>query len=214
MKKSFIPVVLFIVFALVWGCTDSGPSSPEPTNTPNMTETAAAWTSTATHTPTRTVTLTVTPTMTATECTYIYGFDADDDDTNFSNYVLVAIPFTPGTDVDVNSMTTKFSTTSGSCGMGIYADNAGEPGDLVQGTTSLSPVVGWFTGSITPTTLTGGTTYWLVVIGTGGGPCAKATGGPGVKILTYSYSGTMPATTSGWGDYSGADVKLGILYCN
>lgn len=77
-----------------------------------------------------------------------------------------AFPFIPAQNVTVNEMAVEVTTlAAGSVHLGIYADNAGAPGAKIIGSTTAvdTGTTGVKAVSISNTTLTAGTIYWLVV---------------------------------------------------
>ena len=104
--------------------------------------------------------------------------------------------------------------------VGLYSNVAGSPGSLLTtGTTSSVQVGVWNTVSLAPTTLVGGDTYWLAVLGGNGtlrirdrsnGPCpSQADAQVGLKALASSWSVGETSSTCPISAYvSGASLIL------
>jgi outer membrane protein assembly factor BamB len=62
------------------------------------------------------------------------------------------------------------SSTAATVYVGLYSDNAGHPGTLLTQGSKTSPTAGtWNTIAVPATAITGGTTYWLAILGTTSG---------------------------------------------
>ena len=93
---------------------------------------------------------------------------------------------TVGKEVTVDTLNIYVQGAYGSVRLGLYTDNAGNPGNLLAQTSSMSLILGWNSGAITPTRLLAGTNYWLV--------------------FSFSNSGNtiyhLPIGIARWGAYS------------
>jgi PKD domain len=104
--------------------------------------------------------------------------------------------------------------------VGLYSNIAGSPGSLLStGTISSAQAGAWNTVSLAPTTLLGGDTYWLAVLGENGtlrindrsaGPCVSQTDAQsGLKALASSWSTGETSSTCPISAYvSGASLIL------
>jgi hypothetical protein len=82
----------------------------------------------------------------------------------------------------------------------IYADSAGEPGALIRANSSSNPVVAdqWNTISITSTSVTSGTAYWLGVITDNNDALTKIVAPNPRRHKSEAYTGfTWPGTITG-----------------
>jgi len=89
------------------------------------------------------------------------------------------------------------SSTARTIVVGLYADNAGEPGALLtQGTTS-SPVAGaWNKIAVPAVGVTSATPYWIAVLGTNSGTVAfrDSSGGCRSEVSAQTTLTALPAT--------------------
>jgi hypothetical protein len=94
----------------------------------------------------------------------LIGADVSDSGNNPHNLGYIFLTrFTAESSGNITEIRVK-SGTSGSIKVAIYTDSGGEPGALVNATTSGTPVAaGWNTVSIPSTAVTAGTNYWLAV---------------------------------------------------
>ena len=102
--------------------------------------------------------------------------------------------------------------------IGLYSNVAGSPGSLLSTGTVLNTQAGaWNTVSLAPTTLLGGETYWLAVLGGNGtlrirdrsaGSCVSQTDAQsGLKALALSWSAGVTSSTCPISGYvSGASL--------
>jgi hypothetical protein len=79
--------------------------------------------------------------------------------------------------------------------LGIYSNNAGNPGTL-KGKVSFTPQAGWNTVTLSGVSITSGTVYWLAELGTSGTLAYRdETGSSGGSEISGSSSlTTLPAT--------------------
>jgi hypothetical protein len=99
---------------------------------------------------------------------------------------------------------------AGNVKVAIYSDVSGSPGSLLSAVnTGTSVTTGWNNISITTTTITSGTAYWLALISDSYCMSYKSTGGTGrYKAVSYS-SFTFPTTTSGLSSWTGYHLVQG-----
>jgi hypothetical protein len=92
--------------------------------------------------------------------------------------------------------------------VGIYSDNAGQPGTLLTSGTIASPLIGsWNSATLSPAiNITSGTTYWIGQLGIGGdlhyrdlatGNCSVSGSGTGLSALpaTWTTGNSWPSCT-------------------
>lgn len=82
--------------------------------------------------------------------------------------------------------------------VGLYADNAGNPGSLLTQGTLSSAAAGWDSASVAPVNVVTGAKYWIAVVGVGGtvrfrdrssGPCtSEANSAGGLTTLPAKWS--------------------------
>ncbi len=206
--------------------TITGTQSATPTVTPTFTVTPT-YTCTPTFTGTGTATLTTTPTptvtLTSTEtpCAIVWGNQTDNDHANFAYGYLIAVPVTVPAHKTINQVTVKFEAVAGETyGVGIYTDNSGSPGSLMNEVNGV-PLDngGWITSVFPDTTLFFGGDYWVVIAATGTGAgrhnCRSAyVPGALALAITYAYTGTMPATApAGWTEMQDNEFKIFLSRC-
>lgn len=73
-----------------------------------------------------------------------------------------AVKVQAGQNITVDTLNFYVQGAYGSVRLGLYADNAGNPGSLLAQTDSILLHIGWNSGGITPTRIIPGRTYWLV----------------------------------------------------
>lgn len=106
------------------------------------------------------------------------------------------------------------TSTASTLVAGIYADNAGHPGTLLAQGSLGSPTRGaWNTVLIPSTSITGGTAYWLTLLGASGGSqlafrdtCCG--GGAASETSAQSSLSALPATWSSGTRYADGPVSF------
>jgi hypothetical protein len=149
----------------------------------------------------------------ATVCAVAGGNPADDDNDSFSPGVMVAVSFTAKNTALVESISSKFSGSSGVFAMAVYSDSAGAPGSLLENTYTQIPSGTWNTYALeNPLTITAGTKYWLAVAADTEGVRATTPSGNS-KYVNFTFSGSFPLTQAGWSD-TGSAAKIYITACH
>ena len=187
MKRAytmFFVVVAILVF-MIMGCSSDESTTPsEPTSTPTVTETA---------------TVTQTPTTTP-DCTMQFG-ETGADAGSWSEEYLVLIPYTPGTGGSINVMWIKLLGAT-NFRLGLYDDNAGEPGNLLCQSDVTGGIAGWNSATVPSTSYTAGTKYYIALI-TATSASKYVSGGVGMFYKSYSWStveasGLPAVSVAGW----------------
>jgi len=174
-------------------------------------------TATVTFTPTM-ATPTITPTYTATpDCAFIFGNNADDNDIWVAG--LAGIPYTASSAMTVNAIWVK-STENGDFCTGIYSDNSGEPGTLLNQSPITAAVAGWNMSMIPNTALSAGSVYWIVVADnfTFYLPARyDLSAGSSCKTIIYSWSSVvsagMPSNLVSWSSAAYIDPNIFAAHC-
>lgn len=158
------------------------------------------------------------PTATAVPvCDVLFGYDLDNNDSNFVGNALIASSFVMSDETSVNRLAVKLNVDS-AYSIGIYTDNAGEPGTLLAETGIKTGLTGWNNAGIELTALASGTKYWLISITefNGVGLCTSVS--RGYKGYTYAWSsvvsGGMPSSVSGWTAVALCEQKIYASYCH
>ncbi|MBN2754675.1 MAG: hypothetical protein JXR81_07395 [Candidatus Goldbacteria bacterium] len=158
------------------------------------------------------------PTATATPvCDILFGYNLDNDSNNFLENSLVGSLFEMSDEANINRLSVKLNVDS-DYSIGIYTDNAGEPGTLLVETGIKNGLAGWNTADIGLTTLSSGEKYWLISITQNKGVRVCTSVNRGYKGYTYAWSDIvsdgMPSSLSGWISVSLCEQKIYASYCN
>ncbi|QJD86274.1 carbohydrate binding domain-containing protein [Cohnella herbarum] len=113
-----------------------------------------------------------------------------------ANNYFVATKATAGANMDVTKLQLYvLSGATGNVKMGIYSDNAGSPGAKLAETTAITLANGWNTGLIPTTSLTSGTSYWLVYdLSSKGSVITYNPSSYELKYAPYAYSSALPSS--------------------
>lgn len=95
---------------------------------------------------------------------------------------------------------------------GLYTNSGGHPGSLLAQGTVSAPIAGaWNSISISPTSITAGTSYWIAVLGTGGMLAFRdhcCGGGTSAENSAQSNLSSLPSTWSAGARWSDGSASM------
>jgi hypothetical protein len=159
------------------------------------------------------------PAPTPTVCSAVLGNDTNTNDATIGAGFLIGTPYTAGSSATVAKIKAKLNDVS-SFIAGIYTDNSGEPGTLLNQSAISSGTAGWNIIDIPATPLVSGTAYWLVFTAESAA-VAMLSGGSSNTVKSYAYAWSsvtgsgLPSAPAGWAVVdTTSELKICALSCD
>jgi hypothetical protein len=136
--------------------------------------------------------------VTAPGNTVVMGSTAEGTTTDYitdsSGAYINANRFQAASSRDVAKVRAKLGMISGKYKVAIYADDNGNPGQLLRASGEITPTVdGWQTFALSsPLPVASGASYWLAIWSNDTAARVYATGGGSVRWGQYNYSAAWP----------------------